>query len=311
MMHKTKGFTLTELAIVLIIIGIVVGMTAKLLPSFYRKSESVMQESEFKSAATSRLNSLVIRGRSGFLPAVSALTPYPVMQGFEDSHGTPWGYLPAYDTTEKSGNGVCNLIMNGSLTLRYCLDGECASYRDHTDIALIFFNNKQNLPNEIRYGANRSGILTEAEYKSSPLIITLKAAHSSGNDIAAYSYADLRRRLSCPDITATIPAASDLPAAYVGEPYRHSGMNFAGADGVKYCFTQEQPGKGFTINKIRFSARCDETGTWTEDKNHNDVWILSGVAPEKPGMLYFTGYARISHDGYTAEHRFALPVSVK
>ncbi|MDR0453239.1 MAG: type II secretion system GspH family protein [Deferribacteraceae bacterium] len=319
---EQKGFTLIELAVVMVLMGIIMSVTVKWLPSLLREYGSTKREAEFKQATKSKINTLLTNGKSGFLPSVSRLSPYPQLDNFTDGQNKPWGYLPAYDTTKPAGKSVCNHIMQGSITLRYCMDKKCADYKDQTDIALLFFTNSPEFLSSITYGGYGVNAIKAENYNSSPLILYLEMSKDGQyqeienirayhNSITAYTYTELRDIIGCPGIKAAIPGYIDMPTAYAGEPYSYSGMNFAAANGVMYCFTENQPKTGLTINNNPFSGKCTESAVWTEDKNHSNLWVLSGTAPKQAGILYFTGHAKISSDDYITETKFALPVSVR
>lgn len=130
-----KGFTLIELAIVLVVLGFIIGAWADLLGMLNERSKTA-EGKEIVSSSVLIVQGYVLKHKR--LPDLTnfnnlAPTPY-------DSWEKPLVYI--YDAN-LAANNICNAT-GTTITIRYCNNADCSSYTDIRNVAFIVLSGGPN-----------------------------------------------------------------------------------------------------------------------------------------------------------------------
>ncbi len=154
--QNNRGFTLIELSIVLVILGLILGTIAPLFTTLTKKSKL----SDGKQVVTTARNE--IKGdliRTRVLPANLSNVGHTM---------DPWQnnlvYLPA---PNMAGKDICNWLATGSnqTGLAICLDGDCTANKK-ANIAFIIASIGSNFNRQTETPANRDGDATDLEVRT-------------------------------------------------------------------------------------------------------------------------------------------------
>ena len=133
---KVLGFTLIELAIILMFIGLFLGAGSSLL-GMLTEREKVSENKEIIASAVEAIKGYVLK--NGKLPTLSNFTSIVNVQN--DAWGKPLIYIYYVNATSSS---ICGLT-SSPITVRYCHDAACTSYNDTTNVAFLVLSSGENM----------------------------------------------------------------------------------------------------------------------------------------------------------------------
>jgi prepilin-type N-terminal cleavage/methylation domain-containing protein len=179
-LKSQRGFTLIELAIVLIVLGFIIGSGMDLLGMFNDRSR-MAEGKEVVSSNVLAVEGYVLKYKK--LPDTTNFSK--VASALYDPFGKPLVYV--YDANLATNN-ICNAT--GSLiTIRLCNDAACSSYTDIQNVAFMILSGGLN--HNIQTGVPTSGAVSSAT--------TIKVYKQGLKNIDDYS-ADVNRREMYDDI---------------------------------------------------------------------------------------------------------------
>jgi hypothetical protein len=131
-MNILKGaFSLFELAVVLLIMGFIGVITARAIPLLNQQQKALKLGEELRTFTVSVLGNA--EAEKAFA-ATDNFTFYPKYNAYTDSTGRRWGYLAAYDLTNR--NTSCNIDPVQKIAVVYC-KGSLATCRNVSQINSI------------------------------------------------------------------------------------------------------------------------------------------------------------------------------
>ncbi|WP_457644354.1 putative Ig domain-containing protein [Persephonella sp.] len=141
-MKKEKGFTLIELAMILVIIGVLVGIGATTF-SILIKRAKYAESKEIVNAAVDAITGFA--SSSGRIPSTTELNT--VVRTLEDSYGKPLVYVYDGDLTASSPYGHCGLNST-NITVEICDDPSCATSTTINNVAFLVLSGDGNYNNQ-------------------------------------------------------------------------------------------------------------------------------------------------------------------
>ncbi|QAR33955.1 type II secretion system protein [Geovibrio thiophilus] len=298
MRSETKGFTLIELAIVLVIIGFALASGSSLLALAVKKKSAETDSARLVSAKNSLFSYSNVNGvlpvKEGFAPAVSYS---------HDFGGRSVAYI--YDEALTSNDAVCRR-KTASFELRRCRNAGCTDYTAVRNIAFVTAGGGANA--NIQTGADEAGIIR--------IYIQGDAADdypADGTRIEAYdditewvTLGELQARSGCAGQSLRI-LNNELPQAYTGRPYEaklfaDGGVPHSGAGGrYRWCL-DDTPLKSSA--SLEFSAkgshvtassdcRSESESAWTAGDN---VSVIGTPPSGSGGSYYLSVWVRDGND---------------
>ncbi len=151
----TLGFTLIELSIVLVILGLIIGTLAPLFVTLTKKSK-MSDGREAVLTARDEVKGEIIRTR--VLPVNLTSIGHTT-----DPWQNPLVYIPAPNL---AGQDLCTWLAGGTnqTGLAVCLDGNCATGKK-SNIAFIIASNSHNFNRQLEIPVNRDGNGSDREVR--------------------------------------------------------------------------------------------------------------------------------------------------
>lgn len=304
MIRNNKGFTLIEMAIVLIIVGLLVGFGASLVRPLMERSK----RNETKNAVTAAVESVI-----GFAVSNNSRLPdaalFPgTIKRVVDSWQKPIQYV--YDNNldmNASGGAICSRRTT-TITVRRCADGACAAYTDVPNVAFMVISGGANVNNQTSGNRAVNAAVTINVYN-----VGVAADNYNGDFVRVEEYEDivewvtlneLRSKIGCQGPQMTI-VNNEVPYGSAGSPYSiniyaEKGVPFAAGGAYKWCVKGTLP-PGVATTPITpdcaLTTDCTALGSeavsqWSQA---NDLQI-SGT-PTASGTYFFSVLSRDNNDG--------------
>jgi len=318
MRSETKGFTLIELAIVLVIIGFALASGSSLLALAVKKKSTETDSARLVSAKNSLFSHSALNGtlpeKEGFAPAVSYSS---------DFGGRAVAYIYDDTLTEESGSAeaVCRR-RTSKLELRKCRDAGCTDYSVVRNIAFVTVSGGANA--NIQTGADEAGIVRI--YVQGDAVDDYPAdgvKKQAYDDIAEWvTLGELQARSGCAGYRLRI-LNSELPAAYTARAYRANFFADGGvpANGRKYKWCLDDSGL-MSAGVLKFTSANLDIKISSDCRNETEVsWTLgdnvsiTGTPPSGSGGSYYISvWVRDNNDqsgsdDSIANKRFVLTIS--
>lgn len=299
-----KGFTLIEVAIVLVIVGILVGLGAGLLGPLTKRAKY----NESKDMVNSAVESVISYGASrNKLPITADFTS--AITNPNDAWTKPLYYVVDSNLTSTALGGICgNKTTN--ITITICPDLTCASPTDTiSDVAFIVLSGDGNYNNQT---AGTQAIAAATTIKVFEVDYVVDNYAGDMNESVAYDdivdwvgINELRGKVNCTS-TALKIINSELPFTYEGNIYNASifadgGVPFSAGGDYRWC-RQESASSGLTFSPATLSADCLmlAEASWTQG---NDLVISGGASPY--GTYNYTFFVRDDNDSTGTDDNIA------
>ena len=230
--NRSRGFTLVELAIVLVVIGLLIGIGVSMIGPLTKRAKLIETREAVKQAKEAVLGYAV---KNGYLPADLETAGARKLDA--------WGrdiLLYRASEIDASPENACGVTAT-SMVVRECTSSDCSTYNTKSNIAFIVYS----------IGEDANGAGTGA---SSPFYVRIQGSPytDAGNnyeydDVVLYvSLDEIRTGMGCPQ-----PLAVSSPAALTeGEEDSFYSYSMAAIGGKPpYTWnTGTQPGSGIALN---------------------------------------------------------------
>ena len=306
MWRNSKGFTIIELALVLIIIGLLVGFGASLVGPLFERSKRIETQETVKAAVESVI---------GFAASNNSRLPdaaqFPgIIKKQNDSWKKPINYV--YDSNldiNQLNSDICGRRTT-YLTVRRCQNSACSTYTDVQNVAYVIVSGGSNYNNQTIGNLAVTAVTTLNIYN-----IGLSVDNYNGDFIRAEEYDDivelvtlneLRSQIGCQGPQLNI-INNELPYGKVGglydiRIYADNGVPFASGGDYKWCVKGSLP-PGIIITPVTpacpSTTDCASLGTESASQwsQANDLRI-SGT-PTASGTYLITVFSRDNNDNNT------------
>jgi prepilin-type N-terminal cleavage/methylation domain-containing protein len=260
-----KGFSLFELAVVLVIMSLIAAIAARAIPTLNQQSRSIELGNELRDYTES------ILGRAEaerYFLAPDNFTVYPHYSNYANNNGERWGYIVSKDMTTKAG--LCNIDPAQKIVIIYCKGSlaNCTSTAQIDsfveDLAFVLYStdkafwnrvgvytrtvalNTMNYSMNIAQAVSATTPLSASNYGSYNTIVMKIAARTPGDimddTVIDVNYQEVWDKVGCPPLKSmtegdvlNVRGASyqmvDVAYDFVPIP-----LNFLEADGAEYCF---------------------------------------------------------------------------
>jgi prepilin-type N-terminal cleavage/methylation domain-containing protein len=285
-----NGFTLIELAIVLVIMGLLIGMGAGLVGPLTKRAK-VFETKEIMNAA---VESVVSFGASSNSLPDAAEFPSTVRNP-NDTWTKPLNYIFDSNLTV----GICGR-RSTNITVNICPDAGCSSPQAINDVAFIILSSGENYNNQT---AGPQAVAAAATIN----------VYTQGTDIDNYAtdmsrtepYDDIVKWITLGELTIKADCNSsrlkilnnELLVGQKGVPYStdiypNGGVPFTGGN-YKWC-RQENISSGLTFSPVTLSGNCLTLAesSWSPA---NSTLNISGQ-PSISGTVMYTFFVRDDSD---------------
>ncbi|MGE4496781.1 MAG: type II secretion system protein [Deferribacterales bacterium] len=287
MCSEKRGFTLIELAIVLVIIGFALASGSSLLALAVKKKTAETDSARLVSAKNSLFSYTGINGAlpagDGFAPAV----PYS-----SDFGGRSVAYI--YDESLTSGDAVCRK-RTASIEIRQCRNMGCTDYSAVRNIAFVTVSGGANA--NIQTGKDGAGIVRIYSQGDNADDWPADGTRTEGyDDIAEWvTLGELQARSGCSGNSLKI-LNNELPQGYAGRAYgaklfADGGIPLESGGRYRWCLDalplKTSGGLEFSSGGVGVSTSADclseSESSWTKGDNVS----ITGTPPSGSGGSYY------------------------
>lgn len=286
-----QGFTLVELAIILVIVGILVSLGVGMMGPLVRSAKYTESKDTVNAA---------VQGVVGFATANNRLPTTAEFPSTVRDPGDSWGnslyYLPETDLVTTGAGGVCGRKTTG-ISVAICPDAACAAptntVRDVT-FAVVSGGANFNIQTEKTGGTLRvysTGISPVDDYA-----VDMTRAEEYDDIVKWITLNELRVRAGCEGaqlkiVNNELPAGAD-GSAYSAEAFADGGVPYSAGGKYRWCVEPSLP-KGISTDPGTVSNNCAALaeGSW----GRSDTLVFSGT-PKKDGSFSLTVFVRDDND---------------
>jgi len=301
-----NGFTIIEMAVVLIIMGLIIGFGASLVRPLFERSKRI-ETQEIVNAAVASVTGYAASTNNRLPDAVQ----FPgTVKKQNDSWRKPINYV--YDTNLDINNlnsDICSRKTT-NITVRRCENSACSIFSDVPNVAYMIVSGGANYNNQTRGNLAVAAAVTINVYN-----VGLSVDNYNGDFVRVETYDDivewvtlneLRSKIGCQGPQLKI-VNNELPYGKVGSPYdiriyADNGVPFAASGDFKWCVKGTLP-PGVATSPATpacpSTTDCAALGTeiasqWSQS---NDLRING--TPTTSGTYFFIVLARDNNDNNT------------
>ncbi len=216
-MRVNRGFTLIELAMILVIIGVLIGIGATTF-SILIKRAKYAESKEIVNAAVEAITGYA--SSSGKIPTVSELSS--VVRTLEDSYGKPLVYVYDGNLTASSPYGHCGLNST-NITVEICDDPSCATSTKISNVAFFILSGDGNYNNQTTGSQEITSPTTIRVFQYGIVVDNYPSDINRSepyDDIVKWvTLHELQTKEGCESLTITTPSL--LPNGTEDAPYNH------------------------------------------------------------------------------------------
>ena len=292
-MSRRYGFTLVELAIVLVIIGILVGMGAGLIGLLVKRAK-YSESKEVVNAAVEGIKGFAVS--YGRLPQATELNQ--AVRQLNDSYGKPLAYIYDTNLTSSSVYRLCGLTST-NLSVRICLNASCSSWNATiNNVAFIVVSGDGNYNNQVSgtqaVSSNTIINVYEPGIEVDNYAGDINRTEPFDDIVKWVTLSELQQDQGCESLTIASPIS--LPAATEDSPYSYQLEARGGRPPYSWSGT---PGCGLSL---------DSTGLITGTVNCNSG--ATGVLPGCQTQISFTATVT-DVAGSSLSQNFVIPVRAR
>ncbi len=290
MTHENqKGFTLVEIAIVLVIVGLLVGMGANLIGPLTKR----VKVHETKEIVNAAVESVIGSGASSNLLPDAAAFP-TIVRKSDDVWSSQLIYI--YDsslTGSICGRTTTNLSVND------CSDDTCSSFVTINNVAFIIFSESENFNNQTAAAGAASSAVNVYDYG-------LNVDNYSGDGATVEPYDDIVKWITLGELIIKADCSgtrlkilnNELPYVKRGDTYSATvyadgGVPYGSGGQYRWC-RQESPPSDFTFTPSTLNTDCLNLteSSWLPSNN----LVISGSHSSSSGSFNVTFFVRDDND---------------
>lgn len=298
-----RGFTLIELAMVLVVIGIVIALGAGLIGPLTKRAKYTETKEIVNAAVESVISYAAANNR------IPTITEFPnVVRTPRDAWTKDLYYIPDANLDDLLAGGVCGRKTTG-ITVRECTNATCTSYKDIPNVAFVVISGSENYNIQTN---NIGGIVTVYE-AGTPNIDNCTDANdcptaaTEGQDpdiqeeyddiVKWVTLDELRIKAGCVGAQLKI-LNNELPYGFKDSSYSGAvifadgGVPFTSGGKYRWC-RQEAVSTGLIFNPSTLNSNCQGLGeaSWGQA----DSLTISGT-PTTVGSFNITFFVRDNND---------------
>jgi prepilin-type N-terminal cleavage/methylation domain-containing protein len=293
---NSSGFTLIELAIVLIIAGLLVGLGVGMLGPLTKRAK-ILETRKLIDAAAESLISYTAGNNK--LPATGSFSS--VVRNPNDAWTKSLYYITDSSVTSSSGGGICQRKTT-RLTLRICPDTGCGTPTSTiSNVAFIVLSGAENYNNQTAGTQAVSSATTLSTYE---VDVSVDGYVTDMNRVEPYddiyrwvTLDELRTKAGCDGPQLKV-VSNELPygfqdSAYSATIFADGGIPFTSGGSYNWC-REEPVATGLTFTPGASDNDCAneaEGGNWAQA----DTLVISGT-PSTGGSFLVTFFVWDNND---------------
>ncbi len=271
MIKHSKGFTLTEVAIALIVLGTLLTLTSTWFLGSIKTSKTTQQKKAISSIEAQILN--YIKYQDEFIP-INAITDNKDIFGIE--------YV-IYNATLEN---ICELDTT-DLSVDMCVEDNCSTFTRFNDVAFVLSSNGLNRKQEIIADEDITNIRL---FEPQPIV------HNIDDISTFYTLSQLKNFVGCTSIDNTLRFLNtSIPA-----------VNYnAAVDNTRIFFTNEAAGNSSESYRVCYSDNSDDFDSLGTDYLIDNLTLTTSsnaTVPACPSSISTDGYVNVTTTGLSFDN---------
>lgn len=295
-----KGFTLVEMAMVLVLVGILVSLGMGLMGPLMKTAKYTETKETVNAAIISVMGFATTNTR------VPDTAEFPsVVRNPRDAWSTALDYIPDANLVSAANGGVCGRKSTG-ITLLKCPDAACAAPTSTiTDVAIVVTAAAENRNIQTASAAGTVRVYTTDLAGIDDYATDMTRPEPYDDVVGWLTLNELRIKAGCVGaqlrlVNNDLPSAA-VASAYSAAVYPDAGVPFTSGGAYRWCVQGTVP-SGLAIAPSVTSLNCLtlSEASWGQA----DTLSFSGT-PTAPGTYNFTIFARDNNDSAGANDNVA------
>ena len=295
------GFTLIEMAIILVIVGILIGMGSGLIGPLIKSSKYRGSKDTLEAALTSIIGFSTINER---IPTTSEFSSTVRMPN--DSWGDPLIYISDSNLIDKTAGGVCGRKTTG-ISVLLCPDAVCASPTETiNNVAFVVLSKGENKNRQTEISGGGAVTVYSIDIPNIDDYTTDMDRPEPYDDLASWlTLNELRVKSGCQGTQLKI-LNNELPfgnedSTYTANVYADGGVPYSAAGKYRWCVEGSLP-EDVTLSPTTTSANC--VGLSEVSWGQADTLAFGGT-PDNDGSYNITVFARDDNDPVSSDDNIA------
>ncbi len=286
---KKKGFTLIELAISLVVIGMLLVIGAKMIKVLTVRAKYQETKDKLNAAVESVIS---FAGQNNRLPTQTEFLS--VVRTPTDAWNKQFIYTPASELTDTLHGGICGR-KTVNLTVRKCSNAACTSYIDINNVAFIVVSGGSNYNVQTGNGT----IVRVYEFSTSGIddyTGDFNRPEDYDDVVKWVTLGELKTKAGCSGYPLKI-VNNELPFGFVNSSYSaavfaEGGVPYQSGGKYRWCIEGSLP-PGLSASPNTISSNCSSLSesSWGQ----SDTITISGT-PTSAGSYSFKVFVRDNND---------------
>jgi prepilin-type N-terminal cleavage/methylation domain-containing protein len=326
-----KGFTIVELAVVLVLVGILIALGVRMIGPLTQRAKI----SETKGTVDTVIESLVgfaVTNRR--LPTVAEFTG--AAKKSNDAWGNPLYYIVDSNLYATGADQICGRKTT-AITVRNCLTNDCTTtagtdYNDIPDVAFAIVSGGENFNVQTAVAAGRATVYVQNGSTNRDACTTAATCPNYSGTLInrAERYDDivnwvtlneLRTKIGCAGqqlkvLNNELPSGS-VAASYGSAVYGDGGIPFTAGGNYRWCLqtatgviATDLPGFTVTPNVVNVNCQVLAEGTWGQANNLQlSKTAGSGTAGSYSVTVFVRDNADTAANDNIASRAFVITIS--
>lgn len=193
---RAKGFTLVELAIIMVLVGILVGIGASMIGPLTKRAKLNETRDIVNGAVEAVIGFAAPRNRLPDLTASPSATSFWTNVRTQND---AWARQLVYVFDNNLATSICTRTTT-NITVRVCANAACTTFTDVLNVAFLVFSVGDNSVNQT-YAAGSSAIAAPTTILTYPVGVTVAGAEN--DDVAKWmTLSELQMKMACARCTA-------------------------------------------------------------------------------------------------------------
>jgi hypothetical protein len=193
---RAKGFTLVEMAIIMVLVGILVGVGASMIGPLTKRAKLNETREIVSGAVEAVVGFAAPRNRLPDLTASPSATSFWTNVRTQND---AWARQLVYVFDNNLATSICTRTAT-NITVRVCADAACTTFTDVLNVAFLVFSVGDNTVNQT-YAAGSTAITAATTILTYPVGVTVAGAEN--DDVAKWmTLSELQMKMACARCTA-------------------------------------------------------------------------------------------------------------
>lgn len=290
MLKNNKGFSLIELSIVLVIMGILISFGSGMIAPLTKR----VKYTETKEVMNAAVESIIsFASANNRIPTTSEFQN--IVRTSRDAWSKDLYYIPDVNLDDLNAGGVCGRKTTG-IMVRFCTNALCTSYNDISNVAFVIVSGSENHNIQTNNVSGRVTVYQTGAINIDDYTTDTNRPETFDDLIKWITLDELRAKTGCQGSQLKI-INNEIPYGfqnrqYIAAVFADGGVPFGSGGKYRWC-RQESASTGLTFSPSTVSSNA--LGLTETSWGQADNLTISGT-PTAFGNFTFTVFVRDDND---------------